>query len=97
MRPVGAEGWYLKRCRGIEMLLKLENPVGHRIQQLTVEGDVLGDEQTVDAAFLGEQAVPPTVGKDRRAVGVDAVQALEEYVRAQHTVSTALTGNIKVV
>ena len=68
----------LKRCRGIEMLLKLENPVGHRIQQLTVQGDVLGDEQAVDAAFLGEQAVPPTVGKNRRAIGVDAVQALEE-------------------
>ena len=95
--PWEQKGGYLKRCRGIEMLLKLENPVGHRIQQLTVEGDVLGDEQTVDAAFLGEQAVPPTVGKDRRAVGVDAVQALEEYVRAQHTVSPALTGNIKVV
>ena len=51
----------------------------------------------IDAAFLGEQAVPPTVGKDRRAVGVEAVQALEEYVRAQQTVSPALTGNIKAV
>ena len=95
--PWEQKGGYLKRCRGIEMLLKLENPVGHRIQQLTVQGDTLGDEQTVDAAFLGEQAVPPTVGKNRRAVGVDAVQALEDYVRAQQTVSPALSGNIRVV
>ena len=95
--PWEQKGGYLKRCCGIEMLLKLENPVGHRIQQLTVQGDVLRDEQTVDAAFLGEQAVPPTVGKNRRAVGVDAVQALEDYLRAQQTVSPALSGNIRVV
>ena len=95
--PWEQKGGYLKRCRGIEMLLKLENPVGHRIQQLTVQGDMLGDQQAVDAAFLGEQAVPATVGKNRRAVGVDAVQALEEYVRAQQTVSPALSGNIRVV
>lgn len=73
------------------MLLKLENPVGHRIQQLTVQGDMLGDEQAVDVAFLGEQAVPPTVGRNRRAVGVDAVQGLEVHVRARQTVSPALT------
>jgi hypothetical protein len=95
--PWEQRGGYLKRCRGIEMLLKLENPVGHRIQQLTVRGERVGDEQTVDAAFLGEQAVPPTVGTDRRAVGVGAVEALKQYVRAQRTVTPALRGDIKVV
>jgi 2',3'-cyclic-nucleotide 2'-phosphodiesterase (5'-nucleotidase family) len=94
--PWDQKGGYLKRCRGIEMLLKLENPAGHRIQQLTVQGDQLGDEQTVDAAFLGEQAVPPTVGTNRRSVGISAVHALEQYVRAQQTVSPAPHGNIKV-
>lgn len=79
------------------MLLKLENPVGHRIQQLTIEGDQLGEEQTVKAAFLGGQAVPPTVGTSRRSVGISAVHALEQYVRAQQTVSPAPHGNIKVV
>ena len=75
--PWKQKGGDIKWCRGLEMLLKLENPVGHRIQQLTVEGDRLREEQTVDAAFLGEQAVPLTVGKNRRAVGVGAVQALD--------------------
>ncbi len=95
--PWEQKGGYLKRCRGIEMLLKLENPAGHRIQQLTVQGDRLGDQQTVDAAFLGEQAVPPTAGGDRRTVGVGAVHALEQYVRAQHTLTPTLRGNITIV
>lgn len=95
--PWKQRGGYLKRCRGIEMLLKLENPVGHRIQQLTVRGEGVGNGQTVDAAFLGEQAVPPNVGTDRRVVGIGAVAALEQYVRAQKTVTPALRGDIKVV
>ena len=95
--PWDQKGGYLKRCRGIEMLLKLENPAGHRIQQLTVDGARLLDGQTIDASFLGEQAVPANVGSERRPAGVGAVQALESYVRTHQTVSPALRGNSKVV
>lgn len=95
--PWEQRGGYLKRCRGVDLLLKLENPAGHRIQQLNVDGERLRDEDTVTAAFLGEQAVPPGAGRDRRTVGISAVEALEQYVRAQKTVTPALQGNIKVV
>lgn len=95
--PWEQRGGYLKRCRGIEMLVKLENPAGHRLQQLTVGGVRLGDDETVDAAFLGEQAVPLNAGSARRAVGISAVEALEHYLRAQKTVAPNLCGNIKVI
>lgn len=95
--PWEQRGGYLKRCRGVELLLKLENPAGHRIQQLTVGGERLSDGDTVKAAFLGEQAVPPQAGRDRRSIGITAVDALAQFVRAQKTVTPALQGNIKVV
>lgn len=95
--PWEQRGGYLKRCRGVELLLKLENPVGRRIQQLTVGGERLRDEDTVNAAFLGEQAVPPEAGRDRRTAGISAVEALAQFVRAQTTVTPALQGNIKIV
>lgn len=95
--PWEQRGGYLKRCRGVELLLKLENPVGHRVQQLTVGGERLRDEDTVKAAFLGEQAVPRDAGRDRREVGISAVEALGQYIRAQKTVTPVLQGNIKVV
>ena len=95
--PWEQRGGYLKRSRGIEMLLKLENPAGQRIQQLTIRGERVDDGLTIEAAFLGEQAVPPSVGANRREVGVGAVDALRQYVRAQKIVSPVLRGDIKVV
>ena len=80
-----------------ELLLKLENPVGHRIQQLTVSGQRLSDGDTVDAAFLGEQAVPLDAGRDQRTQGISAVEALAQFVRAQKTVTPGLRGSIRIV
>ncbi len=95
--PWKQRGGYVKRCRGIELLLKLENPIGYRVQQLTVDGRRVGDDEAVQAAFLGEQAVPLDAGRDRRPVGVSSVDALRQYLRAQRTVTPALRGNIQVV
>ncbi len=95
--PWQQRGGYLKRCRGIEMLLKLENAAGYRVQELTIGGERLGDDDTVEAAFLGEQAVPANAGSRRRTLGIAAVAALEQYVRQQKTVTPALRGDIKVV
>jgi len=95
--PWEQRGGYLKRCRGVELLVKLENPTGHRIQQLNVSGERLRDEDTVTAAFLGEQAVPPGAGRDQRTVGISAVEALDQYVRAHKTVTPSLQGNIRIV
>jgi hypothetical protein len=80
------------KCRGIEMLLKLENPVWHRIQQLTVRGERVGNGQAVDAALSASRRSPPNVGTDRRVVGIGAVAALEQYVRAQKTVQKRHAG-----
>ncbi len=95
--PWHQRGGYLKRCRGIELVLKLENPAGHRLQQLTVDGAHVGDDQAVQVAFLGEQAVPAKIGSDRRPTGTTAVEALGRYVRGRETVTPSLCGNIKVV
>lgn len=95
--PWRQRGGYVKRFRGLEIVAKLENPMGHRIQQVTVGGARLGDEDTVDVAFLGEQAVPAQTGRGQRAVGMHAIEALERYVRRQKTVTPARQGGFDVV
>ena len=95
--PWQQRGGYMKRSRGIEILLKLENPAGHRLQQLTVGGEPLTDGETVRVAFLGEQAVPADTGGDRASTGIPAVEALARYVRGQKIVTPALRGDIHVV
>ncbi len=60
--PWEQKGGYLKRCRGSERSVKLQNPAGHRIQQLTADGARLRGEQTVAAAFLGSRLYYWTAG-----------------------------------
>ncbi len=54
--PWQQRGGYLKRCRGIQLAVKLENPKGHRIQEFRVDGDRLRRDAIYSVAFLGEQA-----------------------------------------
>lgn len=94
--PWKQRGGYMKRCRGIEMVLKLENPVGYRIQSFSVNGERLADDASISVAFLGEQAVPSKIGTQRYSTKVTAVDALERYLRRHRSVHPALNGHIKV-
>lgn len=90
-------GGYVKRCRGLELALKPENPPEHRIQEIRIAGSRLRAGASYRAAFLGEQAVPLGVGTDRRAIGVRAVDALRRHVRSRDVVEAEITGNVTLV
>lgn len=94
--PWDQRGGYMKRCRGIEMVLKIENPAGYRIQELTADGAPLAAGDRVSVGFLGEQAVPPSRGRERRATDITAVGALERYLRRHRSVEPTLRGHIRV-
>lgn len=94
--PWRQRGGYVKRCRGLRFVVKLENPAGHRIQEFRVDGDRLRDEATYSVAFLGEQAVPAGAGQGRRRTGVTAVEALCGYLRRGDSVEASLRGTVTV-
>lgn len=75
--PYRQRGGYLKRCRGLTVYFKIENPPGHRVERLFCGGDLLLDEQAYDVAFVTEQGVPKKFGTGRRDLEVVAVEALE--------------------
>ena len=95
--PWQQRGGYLKRCRGLELAIRLENPPGLRIQEMRADGARVRDHDTYSVGFLGEQAVPADRGTGRRSTGVTAVEALEQYLRDRGTVAPALVGHIQVV
>lgn len=95
--PWKQQGGYLKRCRGLELVIKLENPHGHRVQAIASGGTRVRDDAHVSVAFLGEQAVPRAVGAARRETGITAVEALERYLRRHRSVDVSLRSQIKVV
>lgn len=94
--PWRQRGGYMKRCRGIEMVLKLENPAGHRIQELRLDGAAVDEDMKIPVGFLGEQAVPRDRGSDRRSTGITAIAALDRHLRLHRTVQPALRGHIRV-
>ncbi len=56
--PFEQMGGFVKRCRGLQLYAKLENPAEHWIDRLFVGGEPVqpGDSRT--AAFVTAQGVP---------------------------------------
>lgn len=69
-------GGFVKRCRGLNMYFKMENPKGHRIEDLLIDGAPVVDSRIYPAAMLGEQGVPAKYGSKRKKIDVQAVEAL---------------------
>jgi sulfur-oxidizing protein SoxB len=89
-------GGYVKRCRGINCYIKVENPAGHRIQEFFVQGQRLSDEATYTAAFVTSQGVPAHYGENRRDLEVRAIDALESFLETR-TVTADLQGSVVAI
>ena len=80
--PFGQMGGYLKRFRGLAIYGKIENPAGHRIEQIFASDTALEAGRSYHVAFVTEQGVPKEFGRNRRDLPIDAVAALREYFRS---------------
>jgi sulfur-oxidizing protein SoxB len=74
--PYEQMGGYIKRMRGVRMFFKAENPSGHRIDRLFVDGAPLDFVKLYAVAFVTAQGVPAKFGRNRRDLDVHAVDAL---------------------
>ncbi len=80
VNPMMQMGGYVKRCLGVQVKMKIENPPGHRIQEIFIAGEPLMKLKTYDAAFVTIQGVPEKFGKNRRSLPIHAVDAMVEYL-----------------
>jgi 2',3'-cyclic-nucleotide 2'-phosphodiesterase (5'-nucleotidase family) len=80
--PFGQMGGYLKRFRGLAIYGKIENPAGHRIEQIFASDAALEAGRSYHVAFVTEQGVPKKFGRNRRDLPINAVAALREYFRS---------------
>jgi hypothetical protein len=48
--PYPQMGGYVKRCRGVNIYAKIENPTGHRIERFFIGGEPLDPDRTYTAA-----------------------------------------------
>lgn len=95
--PYEQMGGYVKRCLGLNLYFKVENPPGHRIQELFVRGEPVRPSRAYQAAFVTSQAVPAKYGSDRQALGTDAIEALRRYLVRNDPADAELRGSVVAI
>ena len=80
VEPMKQMGGYIKRCLGISVKMRIENPNKHRIQQIFIGDESLIKDKVYKAAFVTMQGVPEKLGKNRQNMSVKAVEAMEMYL-----------------
>jgi len=92
--PYKQMGGYVKRCLGLNIYFKVENPKGSRIQDFFVNGKRLDKSMIYNACFVTTQGVPEKYGVDREILNINAIEALEEYLGKREYISAELKGTI---
>ncbi len=92
--PYKQMGGYVKRCLGLNIYFKVENPDGKRIQEFFIDGERLNRSKAYTACFVTAQGVPESYGTDRRVLDICAVDALKEYLAKHNKVSAEIKGRI---
>ena len=84
----------MKRCTGITVRAKLENPSGHHVESIFAGDELLRPEAIYKVGFVTAQGVAAKCGANRAELAVRAVEALRRYVGARETVSPGLRGSL---
>ncbi len=95
--PYCQMGGYLKRCLGVNVYAKLENPPGSRVQQFFVDGKQVEPARVHLAAFVTAQGVPKKYGRNRRDLDTHAVDALKQYFARRSEVKAELRNSVVAV
>ena len=95
--PYEQMGGYAKRCMGLNLYIKVENPKGQRIQELFVGGEQVRPDRVYTAAFVTMQGVPAKFGTNRLNLEINAVEAMQRYLAKNSPVEAGLRGTIVVV
>lgn len=95
--PYKQMGGYVKRCLGLNMFVKLENPKGTRIQDLFIDNKPVAKNKTYTASFVTIQGVPKKYGTNRRNLDISAIEALKNYIEKEKTISIKLNDTIQIV
>jgi sulfur-oxidizing protein SoxB len=90
-------GGYVKRCLGLQVKMRIENPVGKRIQEIYFNDSHLDKDKMYKAAFVTAQGVPEKWGSNRKDLKIKVVEAMEHYLKATGEFNSYLTNSFNLV
>jgi 2',3'-cyclic-nucleotide 2'-phosphodiesterase (5'-nucleotidase family) len=95
--PYQQMGGYVKRCLGLNVYFKIENPSGHRIQKLFAGHEEVQPDRYYTAAFVTPQGVPQKYGRNRENRSERIIDALRAYLAKHHPLRPELRGTFVAV
>lgn len=90
IEPLHQMGGYIKRTLGLSVYFKSENPNNSRVQFIFINGIELNPDKVYKAAFLTEQSVAKKFGINRKAAGINAVEAMQIFLKNNNPISISL-------
>jgi len=95
--PYQQMGGYVKRCLGLNIYFKIENPPGHRIQKLFAGNEEVQPSQYYTAAFVTPQGVPQKYGRNRENRSEHIIDALKTFLTRHHPLHAELRSTFVAV
>ncbi|MFW6142298.1 MAG: bifunctional metallophosphatase/5'-nucleotidase [Candidatus Saliniplasma sp.] len=92
--PYKQIGGYLKRCKGIYVYFKIENPPGERIQEFYIGDEKVKMDKNYRAAFITSQGIPEKYGENREDLEITAIEAMKNYLREKSPITIELDDNM---
>lgn len=79
------------------MNAKLENPMGHRVEQVFTRKGRIDPDARYPAAFITAQGVPVAMGTQRRDLDISAIAALQAGFADPETAVQPGLGRTRIV
>ena len=95
--PYQQMGGYVKRCLGLNVCFKIENPPGHRIQKLFTGNEEVHPGQNYTAAFVTPQGVAQKYGHNRENKSERIIDAMRTYLGSHRPLYAELRGTFIAV
>ena len=81
--PLEQMGGYVKRCVGLRVNFRIENPKNYRIQEVYYADKHLEPDTYYKVSFVTTQGVPPNLGRNRKNLKIHAVEAMKNFLAQQ--------------
>ncbi len=92
--PYQQMGGYVKRCLGLNLYFKIENPAGKRIQEFYINKEKINPEKVYQACFITSQGIPERYGRKRKNIGFTAIEALKLYLAKYSPITVEMMDTI---
>ena len=90
--PYQQMGGYVKRCLGLTVYFKIENPSGQRIQKLFAGNEAVEPDKYFTSAFVTTQGVPQKYGRNLENRSERIIDAMRKYLTTHRPVHAELRG-----